>query len=172
MGSSPYSVEGTHGPHMRFLLSIVSSLALAGYVLGNINEGLSAAAVDGEVAMKNLEAAQVKMEQKLESMTNFIDKGLQKAKDSPVVERYSRKKRSPEEDPLMQLPEEKVKEIIINMNTLNAAFEELKESYLMHKNMNAQDVASMDANEAMGEGTAADQTESMDTEASAYQLEA
>lgn len=34
--------------------------------------------------MKNLEAAQVKMEEKLNSMTNFIDQELEKTKDSPV----------------------------------------------------------------------------------------
>ena len=40
--------------------------------------------LDGEVAMKNLEAAQVKMEEKLNSMTSFIDNELEKAQDSPV----------------------------------------------------------------------------------------
>ena len=40
---------------------------------------------DGEVAMKNLEAAQVKMEEKLNSLTTFIDQELQKARESPVT---------------------------------------------------------------------------------------
>ena len=35
--------------------------------------------------MKNLEAAQVKMEEKLNSLTNFIDQELQKARESPVT---------------------------------------------------------------------------------------
>lgn len=34
--------------------------------------------------MKNLEAAQVKMEEKLNSMSSFIDQELEKSKDSPV----------------------------------------------------------------------------------------
>ena len=34
--------------------------------------------------MKNLEAAQVKMEEKLSSLTSFIDQELEKEKDSPV----------------------------------------------------------------------------------------
>ena len=39
---------------------------------------------DGEEAMRNLEAAQVKMEEKLNYMTNFIDQELQKVKENPV----------------------------------------------------------------------------------------
>jgi hypothetical protein len=34
--------------------------------------------------MRNLEAAQVKMEEKLNYMTNFIDQELQKVKENPV----------------------------------------------------------------------------------------
>ena len=40
--------------------------------------------LDGEEAMRNLEAAQVKMEEKLNYMTNFIDQELQKVKENPV----------------------------------------------------------------------------------------
>ena len=39
---------------------------------------------DGEEAMRGLEAAQVKMEEKLNYMTNFIDQELQKVRENPV----------------------------------------------------------------------------------------
>jgi hypothetical protein len=39
---------------------------------------------DGEEAMRSLEAAQVKMEEKLNYMTNFIDQELQKVRENPV----------------------------------------------------------------------------------------
>ena len=40
--------------------------------------------VAGEEAMKNLEAAQVQMEQKLKIMTGFIDKELEKENEREV----------------------------------------------------------------------------------------
>jgi hypothetical protein len=39
---------------------------------------------DGEEAMRSLEAAQVKMEEKLNYMTNFIDQELAKVRENPV----------------------------------------------------------------------------------------
>merc|ERR1719187_2797101 len=75
--------------------------------------------------MKNLEAAQGKMEEKLNSMTNFIDQELSKAKESPV----SRRKRSAEKNPLLQIPQETVKEIITSMRALNKEFDELQRVY-------------------------------------------
>ena len=43
---------------------------------------------DGEEAMKNLEAAQVQMEQKLKIMTGFIDKELKNENEKQVCINY------------------------------------------------------------------------------------
>merc|ERR1711951_14355 len=108
--------------------------SLSGFVYGSIlNDEFNDSNLDGEVAMKNLEAAQVKMEQKLETMTNFIDQELEKAKDSPVEERYTRRKRSAEDNPLLQIPQETVKRLVISVNNLNAAFQELQNEFLKHR---------------------------------------
>jgi len=114
--------------------SVIFILSLSGFVCGSIlNDEFNDSNLDGEVAMKNLEAAQVKMEQKLETMTNFIDQELEKAKDSPVEERYTRRKRSAEDNPLLQIPQETVKRLVISVNNLNAAFQELQNEFLKHR---------------------------------------
>merc|ERR1711862_324132 len=106
--------------------------------------------LDGEVAMKNLEAAQVKMEEKLNSMTNFIDQELNKAKDSPVADSYRRRKRSTEKNPLLRIPQDKVKDIITAMKTLNDEFTNLQKAYEDYKNSMVSDVKGME-NEVDGE---------------------
>merc|ERR1711915_594189 len=80
-------------------------ISFIGLVCGGIGDDISA---DGEVAMKNLEAAQVKMEEKLNSLTSFIDEELKKAQDSPQAGReYRRRKReAPMQNPLLAIPEE------------------------------------------------------------------
>merc|ERR1711915_47093 len=107
-------------------------ISFIGLVCGGIGDDISA---DGEVAMKNLEAAQVKMEEKLNSLTSFIDEELKKAQDSPQAGReYRRRKReAPMQNPLLAIPEDKVKQIIISMKTLNQAFDDLSRSYDEYK---------------------------------------
>jgi len=102
-------------------------LALTRHVYCGINEGLLDS-TDGEVAMKNLEAAQVKMEEKLNSMTNFIDQELEKTKDSPISSTY-RRKRAADGNPLMDIPKQTVVEIIQSMKKLNEAFDVLQTAY-------------------------------------------
>merc|ERR1711973_266464 len=114
--------------------SVIFILSLSGFVYGSIlNDEFNDSNLDGEVAMKNLEAAQVKMEQKLETMTNFIDQELEKATDSPEEERDTRRKRSAEDNPLLQIPQETVKRLVISVNNLNAAFQELQNEFLKHR---------------------------------------
>merc|ERR1719295_2106718 len=85
--------------------------------------------------MKNLEAAQVKMEEKLNSLTNFIDQELQKARESPMSNEYSRRKKrqASNDNPLLAIPAETVKKIIVTMKPLNQAFDELATSYQEYK---------------------------------------
>jgi len=62
--------------------SVIFILSLSGFVYGSIlNDEFNDSNLDGEVAMKNLEAAQVE-------------------------ERYTRRKRSAEDNPLLQIPRE------------------------------------------------------------------
>jgi len=123
--------------------SVILLLSVSGCVFASINEGMSDS-LDGEVAMKNLEAAQVKMEEKLNSMTNFIDQELNKAKDSPVADSYRRRKRSTEKNPLLRIPQDKVKDIITAMKTLNDEFTNLQGAYEDYKNSMANDVKGME----------------------------
>merc|ERR1712002_279161 len=114
--------------------------------LASINQGMSES-LDGEVAMKNLEAAQVKMEEKLNSMTNFIDQELSKAKESPVL---SRRKRSAEKkNPLLEIPQNTVKDIIISMRALNKEFDELQRVYEQYRNTDKEYEA--DTDDGMGD---------------------
>merc|ERR1719239_906050 len=85
--------------------------------------------------MKNLEAAQVKMEEKLSSLTSFIDQELEKEKDSPMSKGYARRKRETQEsNPLLELPQNTVKEMIVSMKALNSAFDNLQKAYEEYKN--------------------------------------
>jgi len=115
--------------------SVVLLLSVCGYALASINEGMSDS-LDGEVAMKNLEAAQVKMEEKLNSMTNFIDQELSKAKDSPVSSGYSKKrrKRSAQENPLRSISVDTVNDIMASIKSLDTAFSSLQKAYEEYKN--------------------------------------
>lgn len=118
------------------MLTLLFLLPAASLVCGSIDEGLMDAA-DGEIAMKNLEAAQVKMEQKLSSLTSFIDQELEKAQDSPVSSMskgYVRRKREAEQpNPLLALPQNTVKEMVISMKALNTAFDNLQKAYEDYK---------------------------------------
>jgi len=129
---------------MRSLILLLS--CISGHVLASINQGMSES-LDGEVAMKNLEAAQVKMEEKLNSMTNFIDQELSKAKESPVL---SRRKRSAEKkNPLLEIPQNTVKDIIISMRALNKEFDELQRVYEQYRNTDKEYEA--DTDDGMGD---------------------
>merc|ERR1711942_226794 len=81
--------------------------------------------LDGEVAMKNLEAAQ-------------------------VADSYRRRKRSTEKNPLLRIPQDKVKDIITAMKTLNDEFTNLQKAYEDYKNSMVSDVKGME-NEVDGE---------------------
>merc|ERR1711942_480669 len=81
--------------------------------------------LDGEVAMKNLEAAQ-------------------------VADSYRRMKRSTEKNPLLRIPQDKAKDIITAMKTLNDEFTNLQKAYEDYKNSMVSDVKGME-NEVDGE---------------------
>jgi len=143
---------------------VVLLLSVCGYALASINEGMSDS-LDGEVAMKNLEAAQVKMEEKLNSMTNFIDQELSKAKDSPVSSGYSKKrrKRSAQENPLRSISVDTVNDIMASIKSLDAAFSSLQKAYEEYKNSQTSSPdgqqpveGAVDADSADAEGVDAD----------------
>merc|ERR1712032_1699404 len=129
------------------LTNLLLLLPAASVVCGNIDQGLLEAA-DGEIAMKNLEAAQVKMEEKLSSLTSFIDQELEKEKDSPMSKGYARRKRETKEsNPLLDLPQNTVKEMIVSMKALNSAFDNLQKAYEEYKHNMAQDKEIIDESE-------------------------
>merc|ERR1711872_217574 len=76
------------------------------------------------------------MEEKLNSMTNFIDQELSKAKDSPVSSAYSKKrrKRSAQENPLRSISVDTVNDIMASIKSLDAAFSSLQKAYEEYKN--------------------------------------
>merc|ERR1712071_612694 len=126
------------------LTNLLLLLPAASVVCGNIDQGLLEAA-DGEIAMKNLEAAQVKMEEKLNSLTSFIDQELEKEKDSPMSKGYARRKRETQEsNPLLDLPQNTVKEMIVSMKALNSAFDNLQKAYEQYKSNMAQEKVIME----------------------------
>merc|ERR1712032_950115 len=135
------------GALVLMLTNLLLLLPAASVVCGNIDQGLLEAA-DGEIAMKNLEAAQVKMEEKLSSLTSFIDQELEKEKDSPMSKGYARRKRETKEsNPLLDLPQNTVKEMIVSMKALNSAFDNLQKAYEEYKHNMAQDKEIIDESE-------------------------
>merc|ERR1712222_14310 len=135
------------GALVLMLTNLLLLLPAASVVCGNIDQGLLEAA-DGEIAMKNLEAAQVKMEEKLSSLTSFIDQELEKEKDSPMSKGYARRKRETKEsNPLLDLPQNTVKEMIVSMKALNSAFDNLQKAYEEYKHNMAQDKDIIDESE-------------------------
>merc|ERR1712071_224050 len=132
------------GALVLMLTNLLLLLPAASVVCGNIDQGLLEAA-DGEIAMKNLEAAQVKMEEKLNSLTSFIDQELEKEKDSPMSKGYARRKRETQEsNPLLDLPQNTVKEMIASMKALNSAFDNLRKAYEEYKSNMAQEKVIME----------------------------
>merc|ERR1712071_531366 len=132
------------GALVLMLTNLLLLLPAASVVCGNIDQGLLEAA-DGEIAMKNLEAAQVKMEEKLNSLTSFIDQELEKEKDSPMSKGYARSKRETQEsNPLLDLPQNTVKEMIVSMKALNSAFDNLQKAYEEYKSNMAQEKVIME----------------------------
>merc|ERR1712002_571473 len=80
-------------------------------------------------------------------MTNFIDQELSKAKESPVL---SRRKRSAEKkNPLLEIPQNTVKDIIISMRALNKEFDELQRVYEQYRNTDKEYEA--DTDDGMGD---------------------
>merc|ERR1711915_721389 len=67
-------------------LSVTIALSSA-KVSDGVADGGDQVFVAGEEAMKNLEAAQVQMEQKLKIMTGFIDKELEKENEREIPKR-------------------------------------------------------------------------------------
>merc|ERR1712071_739547 len=135
---------GRNSALVLMLTNLLLLLPAASVVCGNIDQGLLEAA-DGEIAMKNLEAAQVKMEEKLNSLTSFIDQELEKEKDSPMSKGYARRKRETQEsNPLLDLPQNTVKEMIVSMKALNSAFDNLQKAYEEYKSNMAQEKVIME----------------------------
>merc|ERR1712212_1008704 len=110
------------------------------------------------------------MEEKLNSMTNFIDQELSKAKDSPVSSGYSKKrrKRSAQENPLRSISVDTVNDIMASIKSLDAAFSSLQKAYEEYKNSQtsspdgqqpAEGADDSDANGADAEGVDTDGAE-------------
>merc|ERR1711970_579605 len=85
---------------------------------------------DGEDAMKNLEAAQVQMEQKLKIMTGFIDKELEKENEREIPKRRRRySDKHPARNPLEHISANDVQEAVEEMDRLQKAFENLQDAF-------------------------------------------
>merc|ERR1739844_131055 len=93
---------------------------------------------DGEDAMKNLEAAQVQMEQKLQNMTSFIDKELEKETFNQLG--VSRRKRETSKgidknpNPYKLIKPNEVKKVLDQMTKLEKAFESFVSAFEKHAN--------------------------------------
>merc|ERR1711970_743512 len=93
---------------------------------------------DGEDAMKNLEAAQVQMEQKLKIMTGFIDKELEKEtfKQLPAIrrKRETSKGINKNPNPYKLIKPNEVKKVLDQMTELEKAFEAFVNAFERHAN--------------------------------------
>merc|ERR1712055_792705 len=91
---------------------------------------------DGERAMKGLVAAKVKMEKKIDEMSNFIENELQ-VKEIQGTQ-FKRRKREADEgrndNPLASLPQSKVYELLQAMNSMIEAFTDLTDKYNEKRN--------------------------------------
>jgi len=92
---------------------------------------------DGERAMKGLVAAKVKMEKKIDEMSNFIENELQ-VKEIQGTQFKRRKREADEggndENPLASLKPQKVSELMQAMRSMIDAFTELTDKYNEKRN--------------------------------------
>merc|ERR1711915_93083 len=112
-------------------LSVTIALSSA-KVSDGVADGGDQVFVAGEEAMKNLEAAQVQMEQKLKIMTGFIDKELEKENEREIPKRKRRKRYSdkhPARNPLEHISANDVQEAVEEMDRLQKAFENLQDAF-------------------------------------------
>jgi len=101
---------------------------------------------DGERAMKGLVAAKVKMEKKIDEMSNFIENELQ-VKEIQGTQFKRRKREADEEEkdenPLAGLSATKVKALMDAMKSMIDAFNELTKKY--HEKRNAEEALAEEA---------------------------
>merc|ERR1712002_212375 len=100
---------------------------------------------DGERAMKGLVAAKVKMEKKIDEMSNFIENELQ-VKEIQGTQFKRRKREADEEkdeNPLAGLSATKVKALMDAMKSMIDAFNELTKKY--HEKRNAEEALAEEA---------------------------
>jgi len=102
--------------------------------------------LDGEAAMRSLESAQVKMKEKLDSVSNYIEQQLSQEKNDKVRFKRSsddeskdknknrRKKKRKSNNPLMQLDMKKIMEMLGMMKSLEESFDKLLLAYEDVKN--------------------------------------
>merc|ERR550519_1363017 len=109
------------------LRGVLLLLAIATFGYAKITDETDAG--EGERAMKELEAAKVKMEEKIEEMSTYIDNELQSAD-------FKRKKRQADggdKNPLSSLDPQKIVGMMKKMDELRIEFEELTEHYNVQK---------------------------------------
>merc|ERR1712236_24363 len=150
----------------RYPLSLGLVLIFTRISDGKINDLDTSGNLDGEEAMKSLEAAQVQMEQKLKAMTGLIEKELEKEKDSPHMLRKKRSAESEEgeeeaehrgkknnnKNPMMSFRPKEVFRVMSEMKKLEKAFDKLVEAYSGYKNRKEEESADDEVKELPDDG--------------------
>merc|ERR1712215_217327 len=150
----------------RYPLSLGLVLIFTRISDGKINDLDTSGNLDGEEAMKSLEAAQVQMEQKLKAMTGLIEKELEKEKDSPHMLRKKRSAESEEgeeeaehrgekknnKNPMMSFRPKEVFRVMSEMKLLEKAFDKLVEAYSGYKNKKEEESADDEVKEVPDDG--------------------
>merc|ERR1712050_590172 len=150
----------------RYSLSLGLVLIFTRISDGKINDLDTSGNLDGEEAMKSLEAAQVQMEQKLKAMTGLIEKELEKEKDSPHMLRKKRSAESEEgeeeaehrgkkkdnKNPMMSFRPKDVFRVMAEMKKLEKAFDKLVEAYSGYKNKKEEESADDEVKELPDDG--------------------
>merc|ERR550519_1912955 len=114
------------------LRGVLLLLALATFGYAKITDETDAG--EGERAMKELEAAKVKMEEKIEEMSTYIDNELQvKEIQSADFKRKKRQADGGDKNPLSSLDPQKIVGMMKKMDELRIEFEELTEHYNVQK---------------------------------------
>merc|ERR1712002_740534 len=139
MGRVLHSSSVNNSPLMTYLggglfLLLVGSVVCESKITDETSMG------DGERAMKGLVAAKVKMEKKIDEMSNFIENELQ-VKEIQGTQ-FKRRKRETDEkeiidenpNPLAALTKEWVFKLLESMNHMNEAFSELTDKYNEKRN--------------------------------------
>merc|ERR550519_487610 len=114
------------------LRGVLLLLAIATFGYAKITDETDAG--EGERAMKELEAAKVKMEEKIEEMSTYIDNELQvKELQSADFKRKKRQADGGDKNPLSSLDPQKIVGMMKKMDELRIEFEELTEHYNVQK---------------------------------------